>query len=141
MPTRPAGTKDSPTTDVSRSIDARIESLGGWRGEALARVRALIHEALPGVVEEWKWDVPVWSQAGILCTGEAYRNAVKLTFAKGASLPDPARLFNASLEGNTRRAIDLHEGDRLDAAAFKALVRAAAAQNESATAARARKKA
>lgn len=111
-----------PASDL---IDARIASLEGWRGRTLTQVRALIHEAAPDVVEEWKWGVPVWSVAGILCTGEAYRRAVKLTFPKGASLADPAGLFNASLEGNARRAIDLHEGDALDARAFRALIRTA----------------
>jgi hypothetical protein len=115
----------------SELIDARIRELGGWRGEVLARVRRLIRRADPGVVEEWKWRVPVWSHGGVICTGEAYKNAVKLTFAKGASLEDPKGLFNASLEGNTRRAIDLHEGDPIDEAALKALVRAAVALNTS----------
>ena len=111
-------------------IDARIASLADWRGETLARVRALIHEADPEVVEEWKWrGVPIWSHAGILCTGETYKAVVKLTFAKGASLEDPAGLFNASLEGNTRRAIDIREGEAIDEKAFKALIRAAAALN------------
>jgi hypothetical protein len=113
-------------------IDERIAELGDWRGETLARVRALIREAVPGVVEEWKWrGVPVWEHAGILCTGETYKQVVKLTFAKGASLDDPSRLFNSSLEGNTRRAIDLREGEVIDGEALKALVRAAAALNES----------
>ena len=115
----------------SEKIDARIEQLGDWRGKTLARLRALIRAADPGVVEEWKWNVPVWSRDGILCTGETYKTAVKLTFPKGASLKDPAKLFNASLEGNTRRAIDFHAGDRIDEKAFKALVRAAAALNRS----------
>ena len=119
-------TADSP----SRQIDARIASLDDWRGETLARVRALIHEADPEVVETWKWrGVPVWEHAGILCTGETYKAADKLTFAKGASLPDPSGLFNASLEGATRRAIDIHEGDALDGEALKALIRAAVALN------------
>src|SRR5438105_2607739 len=114
----------------SQLIDARIEELGDWRGEMLRRVRALIKQADPDVVEEWKWrGVPVWSDSGIICTGETYKAVVKLTFAKGASLPDPAGLFNSSLEGNTRRAIDVHEGDEVDEAAFKALVRAAVALN------------
>lgn len=113
-------------------ISARIAELGDWRGRALGRVRKLIKEADPDVVEEWKWDVPVWSHDGIVCTGESYKKAVKLTFAKGASLPDPAKLFNASLEGKVRRAIDIHEGDELDERAFKALIRAAAAFNEEA---------
>jgi hypothetical protein len=115
----------------SRRIDARIRELDDWRGATLARVRALIRDADPGVVEEWKWNVPVWSHDGILCTGEAYKSVVKLTFAKGASLEDPSRLFNASLEGNTRRAIDLREGDAIDTKAFGALVRAAVAHNTS----------
>lgn len=115
----------------SRLIDARIKELGDWRGQALARVRALIKQADPGVVEEWKWGVPVWSHDGLICTGEAYKSAVKLTFAKGASLADPSRLFNASLEGNTRRAIVIHDGDEIDEAAFKALIRAAATFNKS----------
>ena len=116
---------------ASRLIDARIKELGDWRGETLARIRGVIRQADPDVVEEWKWrGVPVWSHAGIVCTGETYKAVVKMTFAKGASLPDPARLFNASLEGNTRRAIDLHEGDELDEGALKALVRAAVALNE-----------
>ncbi|WP_293679391.1 DUF1801 domain-containing protein [uncultured Phenylobacterium sp.] len=115
----------------SRLIDARIAELGGWRGAALARVRALIREADPDVVEEWKWNVPVWSHDGLICTGEAYKAAVKLTFAKGASLADPSGLFNASLDGNTRRALDIREGDEVDAGAFKALIRAAVALNGS----------
>ena len=116
---------------ASRLIDARIKELGDWRGETLARIRGVIRQADPDVVEEWKWrGVPVWSHAGIVCTGETYKAVVKMTFAKGASLPDPARLFNASLEGNARRAIDIHEGDELDEDALKALVRAAVALNE-----------
>lgn len=115
---------------ASAHISERIAELGDWRGETLARVRALIREADPEVVEEWKWmGTPVWSHGGGICTGESYRSVVKLTFFKGASLQDPARLFNASLEGNARRAIDLHEGEALDAEAFKALVRAAVAHN------------
>jgi len=111
---------------ASELISRRIAELGDWRGETLARMRRLIHEVDPGVVEEWKWmGTPVWSLGGILCTGETYKQAVKLTFAKGASLPDPAGLFNSSLEGNVRRAIDIHEGESVDEAAFKALVRAA----------------
>ena len=114
----------------SRLIDARIKELGDWRGKMLAHVRALIKRADPEVVEEWKWrGVPVWSHDGIICTGETYKSVVKLTFAKGASLKDPAKLFNSSLEGNTRRAIDIHEGDDLDEGAFKTLVRAAVALN------------
>ena len=123
-----------PPEAASRLIDARIRELGGWRGETLARVRALVLEADPGVTEEWKWNNPVWSRDGIVCTGEAYTKVVKLTFARGASLPDPARLFNSSLEGNTRRAIDLREGEALAAGAFKALVRAAVARNGAAKA-------
>lgn len=116
--------------DASRLIDARIAELGDWRGTMLARMRALICQADPEVVETWKWrGVPVWEHDGIICTGESYRNVVKLTFAKGASMPDPAGLFNASLDGNTRRAIDLHEGDEIDEAAFTALIRAAMALN------------
>ncbi|MFL6675903.1 MAG: DUF1801 domain-containing protein [Massilia sp.] len=114
----------------SQLIDARIEELGDWRGETLARIRTIIKQADPEVVEEWKWrGVPVWSHAGIICTGETYKNVVKMTFAKGASLADPSRLFNASLEGNTRRAIDIHEGETIDHEALKALVRAAVALN------------
>jgi hypothetical protein len=123
----------------SRLIDASIKELGDWRGETLARVRALIKQADPDVVEEVKWrkpsnsmrGVPVWSHAGMICTGETYKSVVKLTFAKGASLADPSRLFNSSLEGNTRRAIDIHEGDRIDEKALKALIRAAVALNKS----------
>jgi len=130
----------------SRLIDARIKELGDWRGETLARVRKLIKQADPGVVEEVKWKkpsnamrgVPVWEHAGIICTGETYKNAVKLTFAKGAALDDPTGLFNASLEGNARRAIDIHEGDKIDATAFKALIRAAVALNTSSKPATAR---
>jgi hypothetical protein len=126
----------------SQLIDARIEELSDWRGETLAGVRKLIKEADPDVVEEWKWrGVPVWSHAGILCTGETYKSLVKLTFAKGASLEDPASLFNSSLEGNTRRAIDIHEGEKIDDEALKALIRAAVALNLSArTAGRSRQK-
>jgi len=115
---------------ASRLMDQRIRELGGWRGETLARMRALILEADPEMTEEWKWmGTPVWSHNGIVCTGEAYAKVVKLTFARGASIPDPSRLFNSSLEGNTRRAIDIHEGEEVDAAAFKALVKAAVARN------------
>ncbi len=114
----------------SRLIDARIRELGDWRGETLARIRRLIKEADPEVVEEWKWrGVPVWSHAGIICTGETYKSVVKMTFAKGASLADPSGLFNASLDGNTRRAIDVHEGEAIDEKALKALIRAAVALN------------
>ena len=119
----------TPPDDASRLIDERIASLTDWRGETLARIRALVREADPEVVEEWKWQVPVWSHAGILCTGEVYRNAVKMTFPKGASLADPAGLFNASLQGNARRAIDVHQGEAIDAPALKALIRAAVALN------------
>jgi hypothetical protein len=116
----------------SRLIDARIRELGDWRGKTLADVRALIKQAVPEVVETWKWrGVPVWEDAGIICTGETYKSVVKLTFAKGASLKDPAGLFNSSLEGNVRRAIDIHADDKLDEAAFKTLIRAAAALNRS----------
>jgi hypothetical protein len=116
----------------SRLIDARIKELGDWRGKTLARVRALIKQADPEVVEAWKWrGVPVWEDAGIICTGETYKSVVKLTFAKGASLKDPAGLFNSSLEGNVRRAIDIHEDDKIDEAAFKTLIRAAVALNRS----------
>jgi hypothetical protein len=115
---------------ASALIDQRIAELGDWRGQALGRMRGLIREADPEVVEEWKWmGTPVWSHDGNLCTGESYKAIVKLTFAKGASLPDPARLFNSSLDGNTRRAIDIHKGEQIDADAFKALVRAAVALN------------
>jgi hypothetical protein len=116
----------------SRLIDARIAELADWRGELLGKLRALIKAADPDVVEEWKWrGVPVWSHDGILCTGETYKNVVKMTFAKGASLKDPAGLFNSSLEGNTRRAIDFHEGDEIETSALKALIRAAVALNQS----------
>jgi len=126
-----------PATERSASqlIDGRIGDLGGWRGETLARMRALIQQADPAVTEEWKWvkprspGTPVWSHNGIICTGEAYTKVVKLTFARGAKIPDPSRLFNSSLEGSTRRAIDIHEGEKVDAGAFKALVKAAVAQN------------
>jgi hypothetical protein len=115
----------------SRLIDARIKELGDWRGAMLGRLRALVREADPEVVEEWKWrGVPVWSHDGLICTGETYKNVVKMTFAKGAALPDPSRLFNSSLDGNTRRAIDFHEGDKIDAKALKALVRAAVTLNQ-----------
>jgi hypothetical protein len=127
------GAGSSEGRPASELIDTRIAELGGWRGKALARMRELIREADPDVVEEWKWAVPVWSHDGIICTGESYKSAVKLTFAKGASVKDPRKLFNSSLEGNTRRAIDIHEGEEVDAEAFKALVRAAVAVNRSAT--------
>jgi hypothetical protein len=123
-----AGAEASP----SQLIDARIKELNDWRGETLARVRTLIKQADPEAIEEWKWrGVPVWSHGGILCTGETYKTAVKLTFAKGAALDDPKGLFNSSLEGNTRRAIDIHEGDEIDEEALKALIRAAVALNTS----------
>jgi hypothetical protein len=115
----------------AQRIDARIAELGDWRGATLSRLRGLIRQADPGVVEEWKWQVPVWSHDGILCTGETYNQAVKLTFAKGARLKDPKRLFNSSLEGKVRRAIDFREGDKIDKAAFKALIREAVALNKS----------
>jgi hypothetical protein len=132
-----SGSKDAKGGDFpSQLIDARIEELKDWRGETLARVRLLIKQADPEVVEEWKWrGVPVWSHVGIICTGETYKNVVKMTFAKGASLEDPSGLFNSSLEGNTRRAIDFHEGDKIDATALKALIRAAVALNTSVRAA------
>ena len=120
------GTPEGPPSEL---IDKAIAALDDWRGETLASIRKLIHEADPDVVEEWKWGIPVWSHDGILCTGEAYKGAVKLTFPKGAALPDPAGLFNASLEGKVRRAIDIREGDAMDEEAFKALVRAAVALN------------
>jgi len=127
--------KKSPTKRAespSELIDARIKDLGDWRGEMLARLRALIKEADPDIVEEWKWrGVPVWYHAGMICTGETYKNHVKMTFAKGASLKDPSSLFNTGLDGNVRRAIDFHEGDRVDAKSLKALIREAVALNES----------
>jgi len=124
----PAKAEDS----ASKLIDGRIKELGDWRGKLLAHLRALIKEAAPDVVEEWKWrGVPVWSDGGIICTGETYKAVVKLTFAKGAALKDPQRLFNSSLEGNTRRAIDIHEGETINEAAFKTLVRAAVTLNKS----------
>ena len=133
MKTRTSGSKEEKATDSpSRLIDARIKELGDWRGEMLAKVRTLIKQADPSVVEEWKWrGVPVWEHDGIICTGETYKSVVKLTFARGASLEDPTGLFNSSLEGNTRRAIDIHEGDRIDEKALKALIRAAVTLNKS----------
>jgi hypothetical protein len=131
--------------DASQRIDAHLAGLGGWKADTLARMRQLIHEADPAIEEEWKWvkptspGVPVWSHAGIVCTGEVYRQWVKLTFARGASLPDPKGVFNASLAGNQRRAIDIREGESVDAAAFKALVKAAVKANEAAQAARKRR--
>jgi hypothetical protein len=133
MQRRGSGSREGKAGDSpSQLIDARIKELSDWRGETLARVRILIKQADPDVVEEWKWrGVPVWSHAGIICTGETYKNVVKMTFAKGASLEDPSRLFNSSLEGNTRRAIDFHEGDKIDEKALQALIRAAVALNTS----------
>jgi hypothetical protein len=116
----------------SRLIDARIKELGDWRGKMLGRLRTLVKEADPEVVEEWKWQVPVWSHDGLICTGETYKSVVKLTFAKGAALKDPSGLFNSSLDGNTRRAIDFHEGEKIDEEALKALIRAAVTLNKSA---------
>ena len=128
MEKSPSKSAESP----SELIDARIEELGDWRGEMLSRLRALIKEADPGVTEEWKWrGTPVWSHSGLICTGETYKNVVKMTFAKGASLKDPLGLFNSSLEGNTRRAIDFHEGDKVDEKALTALIRAAVVLNKS----------
>jgi hypothetical protein len=115
----------------SQLIDARIRELGDWRGKMLGRLRALVKEADPEVVEEWKWSIPVWSHDGLICTGETYESVVKMTFAQGAALKDPARLFNSSLEGNTRRAIDVHEGEKIDEKAFKALINAAVTLNKS----------
>jgi hypothetical protein len=135
--TTPSSNEGRPAAEL---IDEKIASLGDWRGQTLARVRQLIKEADPDVVEEWKWmGTPVWSHDGIICTGESYKAVVKLTFLKGASLDDPAKLFNASLEGNARRAIDIHEGETLDATAFKALIRAAIALNASGTKAKAKR--
>src|SRR6185436_6136125 len=132
MKKRKSGSKEEKGEDSpSKLIDARIKELSDWRGETLARARSLIKQADREVVEDWKWGIPVWSHAGIICTGETYKNAVKLTFAKGASLEDPSGLFNSSLEGNTRRAIDFHEGEKIDEKALKALIRAAVALNTS----------
>jgi hypothetical protein len=128
MMKKSAASEDQP---ASKLISDRIAELGDWRGETLARMRKLIKEADPDVVEEWKWGIPVWSHDGLISTGETYKKVVKLTFAKGASLKDPAPLFNSSLEGNTRRAIDIHEGEEINASAFKALVRQAVALNSS----------
>jgi hypothetical protein len=130
--TKTASKEAKAAASPSALIDARIKELGDWRGETLARVRRLIKEADPDVVEEWKWrGVPVWEHDGIICTGETYKNGVKTTFAKGTAVADPSRLFNSSLEGNTRRAIDFHEGGKIDEKAFKALIRAAVALNAS----------
>lgn len=140
-----AAAKDA-DNEASAKISKRIEDLGGWRGEMLAQVRRLIHEADPDVVEEWKWEkpkspgVPIWSHDGIICTGEAYKAVVKLTFARGAAIADPKRLFNSSLDGNVRRAIDFREGETIDEAAFKALIRAAVAANTAARSAKTAKK-
>jgi hypothetical protein len=123
--------KSDPGQSASELISERIAQLAGWRGETLGRMRKLIQESDPDVVEEWKWGTPVWSHDGIICTGESYKKVVKLTFAKGAFLKDPTHLFNSSLEGNTRRAIDIHEGEKVDGAAFKALVRQAVTLNSS----------
>jgi hypothetical protein len=132
-PPRAAATKGASgeATPPSERIDARIAELTDWRGKMLARLRALVKEADPGVVEEWKWNVPVWSHDGLVCTGESYKNLVKMTFAKGAALEDPSGVFNSSLEGNTRRAIDFREGQKVDEKALKALIRAAVALNKS----------
>jgi len=120
----------APTKSASALIDERILELGDWRGKMLARVRRIVHEAVPEIAEEWKWrGTPTWTHGGIVCTGETYKNVVKMTFARGAALPDPSRLFNSSLEGNVRRAIDIHEGEKIDEAALKDLIRAAAALN------------
>jgi hypothetical protein len=132
-----SGSKESGGDSPARLIDARVKELSDWRGETLARIRVLIKQADPEVVEEWKWvkpthpGTPVWSHDGIICTGETYKDVVKMTFARGASLKDPSRLFNSSLEGNTRRAIDIHEGEQIDGEALKALIRAAVALNTS----------
>jgi hypothetical protein len=123
------GSEQATGKAASKLIDERIRDLGDWRGETLARMRALILEADPEITEEWKWSNPIWSHDGIICTGESYKQVVKLTFARGASLPDPKQLFNSSLEGNTRRAIDIREGEKVDVRAFKALVKAAVVRN------------
>jgi hypothetical protein len=136
-----SGSKDGKGKSPSQLIDARIKELSDWRGETLGRIRLLIKQADPEVVETWKWrGVPVWEHDGIICTGETYKSVVKMTFAKGASLEDPSGLFNSSLEGNTRRAIDFHEGDKVDERALKALIRAAVALNISVTAVRSQKR-
>jgi hypothetical protein len=138
--TRAAATRAPNSAVASRNITRRIAELADWRGETLAAIRRLIHQAEPEIVEEWKWmGTPVWSRHGGVCTGESYKEVVKLTFFRGAALPDPARLFNSSLEGNTRRAIDLREGERLDEAAFTALIRAAVAANSAHVATRSRR--
>ena len=135
---KPTGNPGSET--VSVNITKRIEDLGDWRGETLARVRQLIHDADPDIQEEWKWAIPVWSHDGIVCTGETYKLVVKLTFARGAAIKDPKKLFNSSLEGNVRRAIDIREGEKINEAAFKQLIRAAVAANAAVLAQRAAKK-
>ena len=142
MKIKKSGTSEAKGGDApSRQIDARIKELGDWRGETLAHIRSIIKQAVPDVVEEWKWrGVPVWEHEGIICTGETYKAVVKMTFAKGAALDDPSGLFNSSLEGNVRRAIDIHEGDKINEKALKALIRAAVELNMSARAARSRKK-
>jgi hypothetical protein len=132
---KPGATGSLPASDL---IDRKIAELGDWRGDTLGKLRKLIKDAVPAVVEEWKWGIPVWSSDGIICTGETYKAKVKLTFAKGASVADPAGLFNSSLDGNTRRAIDIAQGEKVDATAFKALVRAAAAVNASGAKAKAK---
>ena len=129
MATKKSGSQKSESP--SKLIDARIKELGDWRGKMLSQLRALVKQADPEVVEEWKWEVPVWSHDGLICTGESYKSVVKLTFAKGAALEDPSGLFNSSLEGNTRRAIDFHEGEKIDEKALKALIRAAVTLNAS----------
>jgi hypothetical protein len=129
MPSKKSGSQS--VESASRLIDARIQELGDWRGEMLSRLRALIKQADPEVVEEWKWGTPVWSHDGLICTGETYKNAVKMTFSRGASLDDPSGLFNSSLEGKARRAIDFHEGDKINENALKTLIRAAVALNKS----------
>jgi hypothetical protein len=121
--------KTAPVEDASALIDEKIKALGDWRGKTLAKVRAIIHEADPEIVEEWKWNTPVWSRSGIVCTGETYKNSVKMTFAKGAGLKDPTRLFNSSLDGKVRRAIDIFEGDKVDVEGLKELIRSAVALN------------
>jgi len=142
MKVKKSGTSEAKGgSSPAEHIDARIKELGDWRGETLARIRSIIRQAVPDVVEEWKWrGVPVWEHDGIICTGETYKAVVKMTFAKGASLADPSGLFNSSLEGNTRRAIDIHEGDKINEKALKALIREAVALNTSKRAAGARKK-
>ncbi len=121
--------KSAPAESASALIDEKIKQLGDWRGETLAKVRDLVHQADPEIVEEWKWSIPVWSHGGIVCTGETYKSVVKMTFARGAALKDRSRLFNSSLEGNIRRAIDIHDGEKIDEAAVKELIRAAVALN------------